>query len=48
MTLHEASAMYHPVLTSAAFTAAGLVLLGVLFTLAYLRAVRRERAREDA
>ena len=48
MTLHNAHTVFHPVLTSAAATAAGLVLLGALFTLAYLRAVRRERAREDA
>lgn len=45
--LHNASAVFHPVLTSGAIAAAGLVLLGVLFTLAHLHDVRRGRG-EDA
>jgi hypothetical protein len=45
--LHNASAVFHPVLTSAAFTVAVLVLLGVLFTLAHLHDARRDRG-EDA
>jgi hypothetical protein len=48
VTLHNASAVFHPVLTSAAFTVAVLVLLGVLFTLAHLHDVRRDQAEEDA
>jgi hypothetical protein len=47
VTLHNAHAAFHPVLTSAAFTVAVLVLLGVLFTLAHLHDGRRDRG-EDA
>jgi hypothetical protein len=48
VTLHNAPAIFHPALTSAAFTVAVLVLLGFLFTLAHLHDVRRDKAGEDA
>jgi hypothetical protein len=48
VTLHNAPAVFHPVITSAALALATLTLLAVLFTLMHLHEVRRGHAKEDA